>query len=175
MFDQLVKTQNDSLKQENNLIRSTIRRVTNFINGHKNEREIQELNKDLQSLLNILETQRNLISSFESTLEQTQLLYENKLEQSLQNARLSSNKPVVGNYLAELVVKEENEVERLQSELKAKVALAAKEISEYKTIQIHKNAEMLQGMNLVPSKSPSLHKSGARINETKKNKYLAPL
>lgn len=175
MLDRLVKSQNDSLKQENKLIRDTIRRVTTFINGHKSENEVNELNKDLNTLLNILESQRNLISSFELALEQTQGEYENLLEKSLQDARVSSCSPAKGNYLAELVVREEREVERLEEELKSRVRETAKEISEYKSVQIHQNAELLQGMNFVPSKSPSLHKSGARVNETKKNKYLAPL
>ena len=175
MLDRLVRSQNDELKKENKLIRDTIRRVTAFINGHKSENEVNEINKDLNLLFTILESQRNLISSFEVTLEQTQGEYESLLENSLQDARVSSCQPGKGNYLAELVVREEKEVERLQVELRSRVRETAKEISEYKSIQIHQNAELLQGMNFVPSKSPSLHKSGARVNETKKNKYLAPL
>jgi hypothetical protein len=173
MIDDLVKQENDCLKKENKIIRDSIRRLTNFINGHRNEREISEIAKDLQSLLEVLEKQRNLISSFEGSLELSQTQYEQVLERSLQEARISSNKPA-NNYIAEMVVREEKAVERLENDLKRKISQTAKEITEVKTAQIYQNAELLN-TPVIPSKSPSLHKSGARINETKKMKYLAPL
>jgi DNA gyrase/topoisomerase IV subunit A len=174
MIDNLVKEENDCLKKENKIIRDSIRRLTNFVNGHKNDREVQEIGKDLQGLLEILEQQRNLISSFEGGLERSQSQYEQILERSLQEARVSSNKPGASNYLAEQVVREEKNVERLEQEYKTKLSQTAKEIIDCKTAQIYQNAELLN-TPIIPSKSPTMHKSGARLNESKKTKYLSPL
>ena len=79
------------------------------------------------------------------------------------------------NFLAEMVIKEEIAIENLQSELKKKISQTAKTISEMKSNNIHQNAELSQNNYLLPSKSPTMHKSGARASEIKKNKYLMPL
>lgn len=175
MLNDLIKEQNNCIRTENSIIRQNIGRLNNFINGHKNDKEIESLFKDLQMLLCILENQRNLISSLEKGLENHQIEYENLLEKSLQNARIYSNKPYSSNCLAELVAKEEDEVNELQQQLRIKITQSAKEISECKSLLIHQNAELKNSNSVLPSKSPSIHKSGVRLNEQKKNKYLPPL
>lgn len=175
MLERLLNEENACLKSENGLLRDNIRRITHFNNGHKSQADLLSISKDLQIELSVLETQRKLITSLEQTLDSTQIEYENLLENSLQNARIHSNKPIQYNYLAELVAKEEAEAKEMHENLKKQISLAAKELSEVKSAQIHQNAELVQSSSLVPSKSPSIHKSGARINELKKNKYLSPL
>jgi nanoRNase/pAp phosphatase (c-di-AMP/oligoRNAs hydrolase) len=174
-MENLTKEENNCLKKENELIRDNIRRATNMINGHRSDSDSLAISKDLQILLSLLENQRSLISSFEQLLESTQQDYERLLERSLQEARISSNRPNSNNYLAEMVAKEEAAVSELQIRLRDRITQTAKELSEVKSAQIHQNAELLQNPIIKPSKSPTIHKSGARLNELKKNKYLSPI
>lgn len=174
MVEEYLKEENSCVKTENNLLKENIRRVNNIRNGHKTQNDSVELAKDLQNLLNVLEKQRVLISSLERHLDSTQCDYESLLEKSLQDARLSSTMPSSNHFLAELIIKEETAVEELQVQVNNKVVQTARTISDIKSAYIHQNAELIQNTSL-PTKSPTLHKSGARANESKKNKYLLPL
>lgn len=167
-----IKQENECLKTENQLLRESSWSANNILNGHQSNPE--ELNRSLQVLLEVLEKQRKLISSLESSLDETQSEYENLLEKSLQDARLNSVSPLGNNRIAELVVNEESLVNELQKTLRQKISESARELSEIQTISIRQNAEIMQ-TNFLPSKSPTLHKSGARLNEAKRDKYLAPL
>lgn len=173
MLDRIIKEENSCIKVENNLIRNNLHRMTNILNGHRLV-DSDEIGKDLQSLLNVLEKQRNIISLLEKSLDSTQCEYENLLEKSLQDARIYSNKPNSFNFIAESILKEEEIVISLEKDLRLKLNQSAKEISNIKSNNIHQNAEIVNS-NFLPSKSPTLHKTGARVNENKKNKYLMPL
>jgi hypothetical protein len=175
MFQNLIKEQNSCLKLENQLIRENIHRINNLINDHKSQSPSLQISNDLQTLLTILEKQRAIITSLELSLDKNQSEYENLLEKSLQDARVFSNAPTFNHQLAEMVIKEEETIAQLQNEIKTKISQSAREISDIKSNNIHQNAELLQNPSYIPSRSPTLHKSGARVNELKKNKYLSPL
>ena len=173
MADDLIREENKCLKIESTILRDNIRRATNMKNGHKSQSDSTDIARDLQGLLGILEKQRVLISSLEQYLDLSQSDYESLLETSLQDARISSIKSNPRSITAEIIIKEEAIVYELQNEINNRVKSTARTISDMKSAIIHQNAEMNPAS--LPSKSPTLHKSGARVNELKKNKYLSPL
>lgn len=170
--------ENQSLRDENHIIRNNLPKLTNIIQGHNPSVILTgNMSQELQTLFSIIEKQREHIGQLESHLENSQNNYERILEQSLRVARKVAKEPVQkASYLQECVEKEEAKVRELEDLLKDRTSQTAKQLSHLKYTEIEQTAEMsIRSVSTPNVKSPALSKNGNKPDENRRSKYMRPL
>ncbi|CAG9317239.1 unnamed protein product [Blepharisma stoltei] len=173
-LEQAYQEENKSLREENRIIRNNLPKLTNIIQGHNPSVILTgNMHQEVESMLSIIQKQRELIEQLESQLEQSQNNYENVLEQSLVLARKAAREPVhPTSYLQEMVEREEAKVRELEDVLKDKTSKTARELAHLKYTEVEQTAEMsTRSVVATPTvRSPSISMLGNKQEAFAKKK-----
>lgn len=156
-----LQEENQSLKEENNILRTNISRLHSIVFGNNQHLVLTgNMQLEMQNLSKTLENQRKLIEKLEGQLEDSSSRYESTLESSL--SKIKSAKTPKKSYLQEVVEREEARVEQLRNLLKQKLSTTARELTQLQCTQIEQSAEL------------SLRSTQSR-SKNSRSKYLRPL
>ena len=162
-----------SARAQNKLLRDTLTRLKANQAGKGHTGNLQE---DLRRLLDLVTEERVLMERLEVELAGKQSRYEDLLATTVTNVRATlraASRP--GSHLLLQIDRENTEIEEFRRKLQSEVHSAAETLNQLKVTELEQAAELSLNPSRTPRPIPTLHKSGARLNEVHRSPMLKPL
>ena len=159
-------------RAQNKLLRDTLTRLKA---STVNKTHTGDLQNDLRLLLDLISEERSLMERLEGELYSKQTKYEQLLTSTVTTVKASLLKSNQSS-LVSLIDRETREIEELQRKLNTDVQSAAETLNQLQVREWEQDAELsLNNVRSTPRTIPTLHKSGARLNEVRRSPMLKPL
>lgn len=163
-----------SARAQNKLLRDTLTRLKANRGGKGHTGNLQE---DLRRMLDLVTEERLLMERLETDLAGKQSKYELLLSTTVAAVKATlraTTRP--GSSLLLQIDRENAEIEELRRKLRSEVHSAAETLNQLKLTELEQDAELsLNTGHSIPRQMPTLHKSGARLNEVHRSPLLKPL
>lgn len=163
-----------SARAQNKLLRDTLTRLKASQAGKGHTGHLQE---DLRRLLDLVTEERVLMERLEVELAGKQGKYEQLLTTTVASVKATlraTTRP--GSTLLLQIDRENAEIEEFRRKLQSEVHSAAETLNQLKVTELEQAAELsLNPGRSTPRPIPTLHKSGARLNEVHRSPVLKPL
>lgn len=131
-----IHQENTHLRKEIDLLMKYTVRLKSMQNRWASPMILTDLRQDSGELLNIIETNRNLISRYETSYEDILSQYEINLERSLESERSIANRRNYDrSYLMQEIFKEEERIQKLEKLLAERMTNTAKQLTDLKVNQ----------------------------------------
>lgn len=167
-----------SARVQNKLLRDTLARLKAQTISKSHTGNLQD---SLRSFLDLITEERQLMESLETDLARNQMKYEQLLSDTVSDVKstLRTTKgPNTG--LALLLEREHSEIAEWRRKIDCEVKSMSEMLTQLTVTEIEQDAELTlkstDGSTPTPRpRMPTLHKSGARINESHRSPLLKPI